>query len=139
MPRWLQRQIVLTERTRGVHLITDEVLRQLPEIYDFNVGLVHFFLQHTSASLAINERADDEVRTDLNRYLDNLAPEHDTYMHNYEGPDDMPAHIKAALTAVSLAIPVMDGRLALGTWQGIYLFEHRSGAHVRRVVAHLGA
>jgi secondary thiamine-phosphate synthase enzyme len=134
MPRWLQRQIVLTERPRGVHLITDEVLRQLPEIYDYNVGLVHFFLQHTSASLAINERADDEVRTDLDRYLDSLAPDEGVYQHNYEGADDMPAHIKAVLIGVEVTVPIANGRLSFGAWQGLYLCEHRNHGGRRRLI-----
>ncbi len=134
MPRWLQRQIVLAERPRGVHLITDEVLRQLPEIYDFSIGLVHFFLQHTSASLAINERADDEVRTDLDRYLDSLAPEEGVYQHSYEGPDDMPAHIKAVLIGAEVTVPIANGRLSFGAWQGLYLCEHRNHGGRRRLI-----
>lgn len=134
MPRWLQRQIVLAERPRGVHLITDEVLRQLPEIYDFSIGLVHFFLQHTSASLAINERADDEVRTDLDRYLDSLAPEEGVYQHSYEGSDDMPAHIKAVLIGAEVTVPIANGRLSFGAWQGLYLCEHRNHGGRRRLI-----
>lgn len=134
MPRWSQHQIILAERPRGIHLITDEVLRQLPEIYDLKVGLVHFFLQHTSASLAINERVDEEVRTDLERYLTELAPEKGPYTHNYEGPDDMPGHIKAVLIGAEVTVPIANGRLSFGAWQGLYLCEHRNNGGRRRLI-----
>lgn len=134
MPRWVQHQIVLAERPRGIHLITDEVLRQLPEIYDFKIGLVHFFLQHTSASLAINERADDDVRADLERHLNAMAPEEAAYRHNYEGPDDMPAHIKAILIGAEVTVPIVNGRLSFGAWQGLYLCEHRHHGGRRRLI-----
>lgn len=134
MPRWIQRQIILTERPRGIHLITDELLRQLPEIYDFQVGLVHFFLQHTSASLAINERVDDDVRIDLERHLNTLAPEDAPYTHSYEGPDDMPGHIKSVLIGAEVTVPIANGRLSFGAWQGLYLCEHRNQGGRRRVI-----
>lgn len=137
MPRWSQHQIILAARPRGIHLITDEVLRQLPEIYDFKVGLVHFFLQHTSASLAINERVDDEVRADLDRYLNTLAPEDGAYTHSYEGPDDMPGHIKAVLIGAEVTVPIANGRLAFGAWQGLYLCEHRNNGGRRRLIVTL--
>lgn len=137
MARWIQRQLVLAERPRGVHLITDEILRQVPEIYEFKVGLAHFFLQHTSASLAINERVDADVRTDLERRLNLLAPDDDAYVHTYEGADDMPAHIKAVLIGVELTIPLTNGRLGFGAWQGIYLCEHRNDGGRRRLIVTL--
>ena len=136
MTRWYQRQITLAPRSRGLHLITDEVVRQLPELHGLGVGIAHFFLQHTSASLAINENADPTVRRDFESHFNYMVPENAPYyQHNYEGPDDMPAHIRAALTQTSLSIPVIGGRAALGTWQGVYLFEHRDAPHTRHVVA----
>ena len=137
MSYWLQRQIILDERPRGIHLITEEILRQLPEIYDYKIGLAHFFLQHTSASLAINERIEDEVRADLERYLDELAPEDGGYTHAYEGADDMPAHIKAVLLGCQVTVPIGHGRLGFGAWQGLYLCEHRNRGGRRRLIATL--
>ena len=119
---WTSRKIKIRSRGPGFHLITDEVEAQLPELADFRVGLLHLFMQHTSASLAINENADPDVRGDLQRHFNVLAPRNEPhYRHTLEGPDDMPAHIKSVLTGIDLAIPILDGRLALGTWQGIYL------------------
>ncbi|GIK76001.1 MAG: hypothetical protein BroJett021_49890 [Chloroflexota bacterium] len=137
MNHWLQRQITLDERPRGIHLITDDVLRQVPEIYDYKIGLAHFFLQHTSASLAINERVEYEVRADLQRFLDRLAPESGAYTHNYEGKDDMPAHIKATLLGCQVTIPISNGRLGFGAWQGLYLCEYRDHGGRRRLIATL--
>ncbi len=137
MNHWLQRQITLDERPRGIHLITDDVLRHLPEIYDYKIGLAHFFLQHTSASLAINERVEYEVRADLQRFLDQLASESDVYTHNYEGEDDMPAHIKATLLGCQITVPISNGRLGFGAWQGLYLCEHRDHGGRRRLIATL--
>jgi secondary thiamine-phosphate synthase enzyme len=137
MNHWLQRQITLDERPRGIHLITDDVLRQLPEIYDYKIGLAHFFLQHTSASLAINERVEYEVRADLERFLDRLAPKSGVYTHNYEGTDDMPAHIKAALLGCQVTVPITNGRLGFGAWQGLYLCEHRDHGGRRRLIVTL--
>lgn len=134
MPRWIQRQITLAERPRGIHIITEELLRQIPEIYDYKIGLAHFFLQHTSASLALNERVDDDVRLDLERHLNQLAPENGSYIHAYEGPDDMPAHIKSVLIGSEITIPLTNGRLGLGAWQGLYLCEHRNDGGRRRIV-----
>jgi len=130
----------LTVRTpgRGLYEITREV-RQVVRDSGAADGLCTLFLQHTSASLTIQENADPSARRDLERWLDRLVPENDPlYTHTLEGPDDMPSHIKAALTATSLAIPMIDGDLALGTWQGIFLWEHRSGAKQRHLVLHLG-
>ncbi|MEZ6058479.1 MAG: secondary thiamine-phosphate synthase enzyme YjbQ [Planctomycetaceae bacterium] len=123
---WLQRQISLTPRPRGFHLITAEVLRGLPEIADYQVGLLHLFLQHTSASITLNENADPDVRLDMETSLNAIVPESFPYVHTCEGPDDMPAHVKASLLGNSLLIPIRQGRLALGTWQGITLCEHRN-------------
>ncbi len=135
---WFQREIVLTSRPRGFHLITREVVAQLPEIGRFAVGLAHFFIRHTSAALALNENADPSVRADMEAYFSRLAPENAPYYtHTTEGPDDMPAHLKAVLLGSSLTIPISGGRLALGTWQGIYLCEHRDDGGPRRIVVTL--
>ncbi len=135
---WLQREIRLRARPRGFHLITAEVVAELPELAHFRVGLAHFFIQHTSASLALNENADPTVRADMAHYFDRLAPENAAYFqHTAEGPDDMPAHLKAVLLGSSLTIPIRNGRLALGTWQGIYLGEHRDHGGPRRLVVTL--
>jgi len=124
---WLQKQIQLTPRKRGFHLITDEVLKQLPEISAIKVGLLHLLLQHTSASLSINENTDSSVRRDMESHFNQLAPENAPYYeHSYEGADDMPAHLKSALLGCQLSVPIRDGRLLLGTWQGLYLGEHRN-------------
>ena len=135
---WYQREIVLSPRPRGFHLITREVVGQMPEIGRFAVGLAHLFIRHTSASLALNENADPTVRADMEAYFNRLAPENAPYYrHTSEGPDDMPAHLKAVLLGSSLTIPISDGRLALGTWQGIYLCEHRDDGGPRRLVVTL--
>lgn len=135
---WYQRKIVLQAKPRGFHLVTDEILRQIPEIKAFDVGLAHFFIQHTSASLAINENADPDVRVDMQAYFDRLAPENEPYYtHVLEGADDMPAHLKTVLIGTELTIPVAKGRLQLGTWQGVYLCEHRNGAGARRLIVTL--
>lgn len=135
---WVQKQIVLQPRSRGFHLITDEIRAQLPQLAEFEVGLVHVFIQHTSASLALNENADPTVRGDLARHFDELAPENAPhYQHTIEGSDDMPAHIKSVLTGSSVTVPIREGRLALGTWQGIYLCEHRNRGGRRKIVVTL--
>ena len=131
---WLQRTLRLPARHRGFHLITNEVRNALPELDRVGVGLLHVFVQHTSASLCINENADPDVPADLESALGAIAPEDFPYRHTVEGPDDMPAHVKAALLGASVSIPVSDGRLALGTWQGIYLCEHRNRAAPRSLV-----
>ena len=133
---WLQTEIVLRARPRGFHLITDEILAGLGELGRFRVGLVHLLLQHTSASLCLNENADPDVRRDLAAWADRAAPDGAAWMvHDAEGPDDMPAHIKAAVFGTALLLPVRQGRLALGTWQGIWLGEHRDQGGPRRVLA----
>ena len=133
--RWLQKELILRARPRGFHLITAEIAEQLPELRQFDVGLAHLFIHHTSASLAINENADPTVRRDMESHFNQLAPENAPYyLHTYEGADDMPAHIKAVLLGSSLTIPVTNGRFNLGTWQGIYLCEHRNRGGSRRLV-----
>jgi secondary thiamine-phosphate synthase enzyme len=132
---WQQTEIALAARPRGVHLVTDEVLKQV-DLDGVRVGLLHLHLLHTSASLALNEDASPDVRRDLERFLTRLIPDGTPYFeHTQEGPDDMPAHVKAVLVGPSLTLPIADGRLRLGTWQGIYLCEHRERAGARRVVA----
>lgn len=131
---WIQRHLRLSAKRRGFHLITDDVLRALPEVGRTGIGLLHVFVQHTSASLCINENADPDVPADLESSLNAIAPEDFPYRHTVEGPDDMPAHVKAALVGSSVSVPVSDGRLALGTWQGIYLCEHRNRASGRSLV-----
>jgi len=134
--QWIQKEIVLSAKPRGFHLITDEVAHAIPELGRFRVGVAHFFIAHTSASLCINENADPTVRVDLERSFNELAPEDAPYYrHTIEGPDDMPAHVKAALIGTSVSVPITNGRLNLGTWQGLYLCEHRDRGGSRRVVA----
>jgi secondary thiamine-phosphate synthase enzyme len=135
---WVQRKITLDPRRRGFHLVTREVLGALPELRDVSIGLLHLLLQHTSASLALNENASPDVRRDFETYFNEIVPEDAPYWtHTLEGSDDMPAHIKASLLGPSLTLPVARGRLALGTWQGIYLCEHRDRGGSRSVVATL--
>jgi secondary thiamine-phosphate synthase enzyme len=133
---WLQREIRLEPRPRGFHLVTDEVLRALPELRDLEVGLLHLLIRHTSASLTLNENASPDVRRDFESWVNQAVPERaDYWTHTLEGPDDMPAHIKAAVLGPSLTLPVSGGRLALGTWQGIYLCEHRDHGGARTLMA----
>ncbi len=135
---WLQREITLPARPRGFHLITREVTGALPELADVRVGLLHLFIRHTSASLTLNENASPDVREDFERWFDDAVREDAPYWtHTFEGPDDMPAHIKASLLGPSLSLPVSGGRLALGTWQGIYLCEHRDRGGARSLLATL--
>lgn len=129
---WIQKQIRLSARSRGFHLVTAEVLAQLPELAAIETGLAHFFLQHTSASLSINENADASVRRDMEAHFNVLAPENAPYYeHTYEGADDMPAHIKSSLIGCEVSIPISKGKLLLGTWQGLYLGEHRDNGGAR--------
>ena len=135
---WIQREIGLDSRPRGFHLITREVVRALPELGELEVGLLHLLIKHTSASLALNENAPPDVRRDFETWSSQAVSERAPYWtHTLEGPDDMPAHIKAALFGPTLTLPVSDGRLALGTWQGIYLCEHRNRGGARRILATL--
>ena len=131
---WFQREIQLSTLPRGGHTITRQVVEALPELAAVKVGLLHVFLRHTSASLSINENADPDVLVDLDRVLDALAPEDFPYLHTCEGPDDMPGHVKSSLLGASLTVPIRDGRLQLGTWQGICLCEHRQRPSRRRLV-----
>jgi secondary thiamine-phosphate synthase enzyme len=122
---WIQREISLRSRERGVHLVTAEIVEALPELRELRVGLAHVFIRHTSASLTLNENASPDVRRDFETWMNAAVPEQFAWTHTLEGPDDMPAHIKASLMGPSLTLPVRDGRFDLGTWQGIYLCEHR--------------
>ena len=131
---WFQRSVMLPEFPRGFHLVTSQVLHAMPELKRVRVGLLHVFLQHTSASLTINENVSPEVRQDMESLINAVVPEDFPYAHSLEGTDDMPAHIKASLFGPSLTIPVRDGRLALGTWQGLYLCEHRERGGPRELV-----
>lgn len=132
---WLQTTLTLPPKPRGAHLITRDVLAALPELSTLRVGLLHVFIRHTSASLALNENASPDVRRDLERFLTRLAPDGAAYFeHRLEGPDDMPAHIKAVLIGDHLTLPITNGRLALGTWQGLYLCEHRDDGGPRTLV-----
>ncbi|WP_028353666.1 secondary thiamine-phosphate synthase enzyme YjbQ [Bordetella petrii] len=132
---WIQKSLTLAARRRGFHLVTDEILGQLPELGRVKVGLMHLFIQHTSASLTLNENADPTVRADFERYFNHAVPEDEPYyQHTYEGSDDLPAHLKSSILGASLSIPVSDGRPCLGTWQGIYLCEHRNHGGARTVV-----
>ncbi len=134
---WFQRKITLPPYRRGFHLINRVIKESVPEIENIQIGCLNLFLQHTSASLTINENASPEVRDDLESLTNALAPQDFPYQHSLEGPDDMPAHIKSSLLGVSLVIPVQSGRLALGTWQGIYLCEHRDQGGRRQLLATL--
>ncbi|GEM_PF-16777 len=132
---WIQREIELKAQPRGFHLITREIVAALPEIADIKVGLLHLFLKHTSAALTINENADADVPLDLESSFSALAPESFPHRHTCEGPDDMPAHVKASMIGCAQSIPITNGQLNLGTWQGIYLCEHRNHGGKRKVVA----
>jgi secondary thiamine-phosphate synthase enzyme len=132
---WLQREVTLDPRPRGFHVVTDEVLGALPELRSLRVGLLHLLIQHTSASLTLNENASPDVRRDFETWFERAVPEGTHWAHSLEGPDDMPAHIKASLLGPSLTLPIAGGRPALGTWQGIYLCEHRDRGGRRTLVA----
>jgi secondary thiamine-phosphate synthase enzyme len=132
---WIQREVTLGPRPRGFHLVTSEVLDAVPELGELQVGLANVFMQHTSASLTLNENASPAVRQDFRSWFDAAVREDAPYWtHTLEGADDMPAHVKSSLTGSSLTIPVRDGELALGTWQGIYLCEHRDNGGSRRLL-----
>ncbi|PSS00934.1 hypothetical protein BD289DRAFT_422973 [Coniella lustricola] len=140
MGSWYQKQFTLPSKSRGSYLVTDHVVSSLPEIKDYKVGLLNLFIQHTSCALSLNENWDDDVRADMSDALDRIAPEagpkgEELYRHSAEGPDDMPAHVKSALIGASVTIPIRDGKLATGTWQGIWYLEFRAMKHQRRVVA----
>ena len=132
---WLQKNINIESGSRGFHIITEQVIDQIPEIKSINIGILHLFIKHTSASLTINENADKTVRNDFEKHFNELVPENQSYyQHTYEGPDDMPAHLKASILGSSLSVPISNGHLNLGTWQGIYLCEHRNNTFQRKMV-----
>ncbi|MEQ1530840.1 MAG: secondary thiamine-phosphate synthase enzyme YjbQ [Methylococcales bacterium] len=132
---WLQKEITLKPRSRGFHLVTDEILNQCPELKSFKIGMMHVFIKHSSASLTINENAAPEVRVDFENYFNHVAPENQPYYrHLDEGSDDLPAHLKASLLGCSLTIPITNGRPNLGIWQGLYLCEHRNYGGSRTLV-----
>ena len=133
---WFQKTIMVEGKNRGFHLITNQILDQTPEISEFKIGMLHLFLKHTSASLTINENADSTVREDMETHFNQSVPENVSYYkHTMEGPDDMPAHIKSSTIGNNLTIPISEGKLVLGTWQGIYLCEHRNHAYSRKIIA----
>ena len=132
---WHQTDLVLPAFPRGFHLVTRNVLEAMPQIRELRVGLLHVFIKHTSASLTINENDDADVRTDFETAMNHAVPEDLDYVHTVEGPDDMPAHVKASMLGSSVSIPIRDGRPVLGTWQGIYLCEHRDRPGARSVLA----
>ncbi|XBS70043.1 secondary thiamine-phosphate synthase enzyme YjbQ [Acerihabitans sp. KWT182] len=134
---WCQQTLILKVRGRGFHLVTEEIVDQLTHLSEVNIGLLHLFLQHTSASLTLNENCDPTVRADMENHFLRHVPEVAPYQHDYEGPDDMPAHIKSSLLGASLTIPVSRGQLMLGTWQGIWLGEHRRHGGNRKIIATL--
>lgn len=135
---WFQKEIRLSPKSRGFHIITGEIEQQLPELRKIHIGLAHIFILHTSASLTLNENASPDVRLDMESHFNKMVPENmPYYLHTFEGPDDMPAHIKASLLGNSLSLPIKDGSFLLGTWQGIYLCEHRDRAASRRIVVTL--
>ena len=132
---WIQKEILLQPRQRGFHLITDEVINNIPELIDISIGSLSIFIKHTSASLTINEDADPTVRIDFESYFNEAVPENAPYYkHTIEGPDDMPAHLKSSILGSSITVPISDGKLNLGTWQGIYLCEHRNKKTTRKIV-----
>jgi secondary thiamine-phosphate synthase enzyme len=128
---WVQREVRLDARPRGFHLVTREVVEAVPELARLRVGVAHVFIRHTSASLTLNENASPDVRRDFRSWFDHAVPEDFSWAHSLEGSDDMPAHLKSSLLGASVTVPVTDGRLALGTWQGIYLCEHRDAGGPR--------
>ena len=135
---WFQKEVRLPAQRRGFHLVTDEILASVPELQDISMGLMHVFILHTSASISINENADPDVQMDLEYFFGKLVPENDLgYTHTMEGPDDMPSHIRSALTSSSVQIPISGGTLLLGTWQGIFLWEHRTHGSLRNIVVHI--
>ncbi|MEE9424387.1 MAG: secondary thiamine-phosphate synthase enzyme YjbQ [Methylococcales bacterium] len=132
---WIQKEIQLKQRPRGFHIITSEILNHLPELQNIKIGLMHVFIQHTSASLTINENADPTVRQDFESFFNRAVPENESYYrHLDEGSDDLPAHIKSSMLGSNVSIPLANGRLNLGTWQGIYLCEHRNHGGSRRII-----
>ena len=138
MTKTRQREVRLPAYSRGFHLVTDVIEREVPEIREMNVGFAHIFIKHTSASLTLNENADPTVRADFESHFDHIVPDNAPYYrHTFEGPDDMPAHLKASMLGSAVTIPITSGRLNLGTWQGIYLCEHRDRGGSRKIVVTL--
>ncbi len=137
MSDWIQKTLTLKPVKRGFHLITQDILENVPELANFDMGFVQLFIQHTSASLTLNENADPDVRIDMETAANQLCPEYSPFIHTCEGPDDMPAHVKSSLFGAQVMIPIQGGRLALGTWQGIYLCEHRDRGGARKIVVTL--
>ena len=132
---WFQKEISIIGKERGFNLITDEILNNI-DISDYKVGVLHLHIMHTSASLTVNENADTTVREDMESYFNKFVPENEPYYkHTFEGPDDIPAHIKSSILGNSVSVPIKDGLLRLGTWQGIFLCEHRDSSHTRRITA----
>ena len=132
---WIQKEILLQPRQRGFHLITNEVINNMPELIDISIGSLSIFIKHTSASLTINEDADPTVRIDFESHFNEAVPENAPYYrHTIEGSDDMPAHLKSSILGSSITVPISDGKLNLGTWQGIYLCEHRNKKPTRKIV-----
>jgi len=132
---WIQKKINISPKSRGFHIITDEILKNTPELKDFKIGIFQLFIKHTSASLTINENTDQTVRTDFESHFNMLAPENQNYYeHTFEGSDDIPAHLKASILGSSLSIPITNGKLNLGTWQGIYICEHRNHGSKRKLI-----
>ena len=133
--RWIQKEIILPSYSRGYHIITNLIQDKLDELKDINMGIAHIFIKHTSASLTINENVDPTVRIDFESHMNKMVPENAPYYnHTIEGPDDMPAHLKSSILGSSLTIPVKKGQLNLGTWQGIYLCEHRNHGGKRKIL-----
>ena len=132
--QWYQRKLILSPKSRGFHLITRDILKQIPEIVEIQIGFLQAFLQHTSASISLNENADPDVRVDMETAVNHICPEDMPFIHTCEGSDDMPAHVKSSLIGCQLMVPISEGELALGTWQGVYLCEHRNQGGPRRLV-----
>ena len=135
---WYQKEIIIDSEKRGFHVITEQITSKIPEIKEVNIGLLNLFIKHTSASLTINENTDNDVRIDFESHFNYLVPEKQSYYrHTYEGSDDMPAHLKSSLLGASISIPIKNGNLELGMWQGIYLCEHRNKSTARKIIATL--
>ena len=133
---WIQKKISLSPKSRGFHVITDNILGNMPELKDFRIGILQLFIKHTSASLTINENSDQTVLEDFESHFNMLVPENQSYYkHTYEGQDDIPAHLKSSLVGPSISIPITNGKLNLGVWQGIYLCEHRNQGASRKIIA----
>lgn len=132
---WIQKEVTIAPRPRGFHLVTREILKQIPEVHSFRIGLMHVFIKHTSASLTINENADPTVRSDFENFFNHLVPEDQAYYeHTLEGSDDLPAHFKSSILGNAVSVAITNGELNVGTWQGIYLCEHRNLGGVRNLV-----